>query len=189
MKWRCGSTIDPANREISLARVGPVLLLTLGLSGALAAPAAAQNLDAGKPPSQIFAEGCAGCHRSVRDFKNGVSASFLREHYTTSSDMASTMAAYLTGVRGDPRSSSPPPKSNGATATREPASTDNSRDRRTPQAGEPKATSQTGDPKAAPAGANRTRPGTARAETSKPAAAGETKQPAPQPPPLEEFEE
>lgn len=172
-----------------MARVWPVLLLTLGLSGPFVAGAAAQNLDAGKPPSQIFAEGCASCHRSVRDFKNGVSASFLREHYTTSSDMASTMAAYLTGVRGDPRSASPSPKSNGAAATREPPSTDNSRDRRTPQTGEPKAASQAGDPKAAPPGPNRTRPGAARADASRPAAAGEAKPPAPQPPPLEEFEE
>jgi hypothetical protein len=164
-------------------------LSTLGLSGAVAVPAAAQNLDAGKPPSQIFAEGCAGCHRSVRDFKNGVSASFLREHYTTSSDMASTMAAYLAGVRADPRSSPPSPKSSGAAATtaREPASTDNPRDRRTQQSGDSKPVSQAPDPKATPPGSRATRPATARAEATKPATPAETKPPVP--PPLEEFEE
>src|SRR5579863_3703724 len=57
--------LKPANkREISVARIWPVLLWTLGLSAGLAGPVAAQNLDAGKPPSQIFAEACAGCHRS-----------------------------------------------------------------------------------------------------------------------------
>jgi hypothetical protein len=175
-------------REISLARVWPVLFWTLGLGGALVAPAAAQNLDAGKPPSQIFSEVCANCHRSVRDFKNGVSSYFLREHYTTSSDMASTMAAYLAGVRSDPRSS--PPKPATAATAREPAPSDNPRDpRRTQQNGDPKAPSQTGDPKATPPGPTRTRPGTARADAAKPGTAGETKPPAPVPPPLEEFEE
>jgi hypothetical protein len=199
-----GGPVQPLNpaddREISLARIWPVLLWTLGLGGALVSSAGAQNLDAGKPPSQIFAEGCANCHRSVRDFKNGVSVSFLREHYTTSSDMASTMAAYLAGVRSDPRSASPAPKSNGTTAAtpREPPATENPRDRRTqqsgdskpaPQTGDPKAASQAGDPKATPPGSSRTRPGTARAEAAKPGTAGETKPPAAAPPALEEFEE
>jgi len=168
-----------------LARIWPVLFWTLGLGSALTAPASAQNLDAGKPPSQIFSEVCANCHRG-RDFKNGVSASFLREHYTTSSDMASTMAAYLAGIRSDPRSS-PSPKPGAATATtaREPPAGDNPR--RTQQSGDPKAASQTGDPKATPPGSSRARPGTARADVSKPGTAGETKPPAP--PALEDFEE
>jgi hypothetical protein len=170
--------LNPADdREISLARVWPVLFWTLLLAGALAAPAAGQNLDAGKPPSQIFSEVCASCHRSVRDFKGGVSSYFLREHYTTSADMASTMAAYLAGVRSDPRT--PPAKPSGTTAVtgREPA--DNPRGR--PQ--------QTAEPKAAAPspGSSRTRPGTARADAAKPAASAETKPPTP--PPLEEFEE
>jgi hypothetical protein len=183
--------LNPADdREISLARVWPVLFWTVGLGGALMAPAAGQNLDAGKPPSQIFSEVCANCHRSVRDFKSGVSSYFLREHYTTSADMASTMAAYLAGVRSDPRGpSSPQPKPSTPPATtttaREPApGIDNPRDPRRPQ--------QTVDPKAAPTpppGANRTRPGTARADASKPATAADAKPPVPTPPPLEEFEE
>jgi mono/diheme cytochrome c family protein len=167
------------DQEISVARVWPVLFWTLGLGAALAAPAAGQNLDAGKPPSQIFAEACAGCHKSARDFKNGVSASFLREHYTTGADMASTMAAYLTGVRTEPPRSSPPPKPSGTAAAREATPTDTPRGR--PQ--------QASEPKAPP---TRTRPGTARTEATKSAAATETKPPAPPappPPPVEEFEE
>jgi hypothetical protein len=152
------------------------------LGAALALPAAAQNLDAGKSPGQIFSEVCANCHRSVRDFRNGVSASFLREHYTTSSDMASTMAAYLSGARTDPRSQPAqpprPPASTATTAHEQPA------------APEPKRAQQGADPKAAATSpsqpANRNRPTTARAD-AKPA---ETKPPAAPPAPvLEEFEE
>jgi hypothetical protein len=176
--------LHPNDREIGLVRAWQALFWTLWLSGVLAAPAAGQNLDAGKPPAQIFSEVCATCHKSVRDFKGGVSSYFLREHYTTSSDMASTMAAYLSGVRSDPRAApSTPPKPVGtpATATREQPASDSQRDqRRTPQAPEPK-TAQT--PAQAAPGPNRTTtrvgPG-ARAEAPK----AETK-----PPPLEEFEE
>jgi hypothetical protein len=76
--------------------------------------ARAQNLDAGKPASQIFAEVCANCHRSTREVRNNPSTSFLREHYTTGSEMASIMAAYLTASGGDPRApggGQPKPKS------------------------------------------------------------------------------
>jgi hypothetical protein len=170
-----------------LARAWRTLPWALSLSAAsaaLALPAAAQNLDAGKSPAQIFSEDCATCHRSVRDFRNGVSASFLREHYTTSSEMASTMAAYLSGARADPRPSPAGRQpASPATAAREPAAPEPQR--------EPKRAQQGADPKAAAASqaASRNRPATARADTSKPA---ETKPPAepPQPAPaLEEFEE
>jgi hypothetical protein len=150
------------------------------LGAALALPAAAQNLDAGKSPGQIFSEVCASCHRSVRDFRNGVSASFLREHYTTSSDMASTMAAYLSGARTDPRSQPAQPG-------RQPASTATTAHE--PAAPEPKRAQQGADPKAAATSqaASRTRPTPARADATKPA---ETKPPAAPPAPvLEEFEE
>jgi hypothetical protein len=151
------------------------------LTAVLALPAVAQNLDAGKSPGQIFSEVCANCHRSTRDFKNGVSASFLREHYTTSSDMASTMAAYLSGARSDPRFVPARPSrepATPATTGREPAAPDSQRDPRRAQQG--------GDPKAAATGpaSSRNRPTTARAEASKPA---ETKPPPA--PVLEEFEE
>ncbi|MBX9648732.1 MAG: hypothetical protein K2X57_16945, partial [Xanthobacteraceae bacterium] len=66
------------------------------------------NLEAGKSPSQIFAGTCNACHKSPRGLLKSVPASslpgFLRQHYTTSSDMASVLASYLV--------------SNGATDTR-----------------------------------------------------------------------
>ena len=81
------------------SRVGGLCVLTL----TLVAPARAQNLDAGKPASQIFSEVCANCHRSPREVRNNPSVTFLREHYTTGSEMAAGMAAYLSASGGDPR--------------------------------------------------------------------------------------
>jgi hypothetical protein len=60
---------------------------------------AQENLDAGKTPSQLFAGGCSACHRSPRGLLRTVSPSslqsFLRQHYTTSPNMAGVLASYL----------------------------------------------------------------------------------------------
>jgi hypothetical protein len=73
-----------------------VILLVAGFAANLAQ---AQNLEAGKSPSQIFAGTCTACHKSPRGLLKSVNASalpgFLRQHYTTSSDMASVLASYL----------------------------------------------------------------------------------------------
>src|SRR3981189_1280552 len=81
------------SRALSLATV------TL-LIGCLAAiPVRAQNLEAGKRPAQIFAGTCNACHKSPRGLLRTVPAgslpSFLRQHYTTSGDMASLLSAFL----------------------------------------------------------------------------------------------
>lgn len=64
-----------------------------------AIPATAQNLEAGKPPSQIFSSTCSLCHKSSRGLLKSVSPGslpgFLRQHYTTSTDMAAAMSAYV----------------------------------------------------------------------------------------------
>src|SRR5690348_9423951 len=69
---------------------------------------AQENLDAGKSPSQLFAGTCNVCHKSPRGLLKTVSPSslpsFLRQHYTTSPNMAGVLASYLV--------------SNGATDTR-----------------------------------------------------------------------
>ena len=61
--------------------------------------AQAQNLDAGKSPSQLFAGTCNACHRSPRGLLKTVSAGslpgFLRQHYTTSGEMASQLSSFL----------------------------------------------------------------------------------------------
>jgi hypothetical protein len=81
------------SRALSLATV----MLLLG--GFAAAPVRAQNLEAGKSPSQIFAGTCTACHKGARGLLKTVAPGslpgFLRQHYTTSSEMASVLSAYL----------------------------------------------------------------------------------------------
>src|ERR1700688_4937900 len=90
------------SRALSLATV----MLLIGCFAAI--PVQAQNLEAGKSPSQIFAGTCSACHKSPRGLLKTVPAGslpgFLRQYYTTSSDMASLLSAFLV--------------SNGATDTR-----------------------------------------------------------------------
>jgi hypothetical protein len=90
------------SRALSLATV------TLLIGGFAAIPVRAENLEAGKSPSQIFAGTCNACHKSPRGLAKtvpaGSLAGFLRQHYTTSPEMASLLSAFLV--------------SNGATDTR-----------------------------------------------------------------------
>jgi hypothetical protein len=77
-----------------------VLVLVFALAGA-SAPAVAQDLTAGKTPAQLFRSDCSECHRSpnglarIRDVR--LLADFLREHYTTKSETAGALAAYVVG--------------------------------------------------------------------------------------------
>ena len=82
-----------SSRALSLAAV-------MFLIGCLtAASAQAENLDAGKSPSQIFAGTCSECHKSSRGLLRKVPAGslpgFLRQHYTTGGQMAAVLSAYL----------------------------------------------------------------------------------------------
>ncbi len=83
------------SRALTLAAV----TLLIGCFGAVPARAQAQKLEAGKSPSQIFAGTCSACHKSPRGLLKTVPAGslpgFLRQHYTTSSDMASLLSAFL----------------------------------------------------------------------------------------------
>ncbi|MGY4288340.1 hypothetical protein ACVWXO_007560 [Bradyrhizobium sp. LM2.7] len=93
-----------SSRALRLATV----LLLIGFGAADAVLAQATNLEAGKAPSQLFAQTCNACHKSPRGLLKTVAPGslpgFLRQHYTTSSDMAGVLASYLV--------------SNGATDTR-----------------------------------------------------------------------
>jgi len=84
------------------------VLVLFGFGAADDALAQAQNLEAGKSPSQLFAQTCNACHKSPRGLLKSVPPSslpgFLRQHYTTSANMARSLASYLV--------------SNGATDTR-----------------------------------------------------------------------
>jgi hypothetical protein len=83
------------SRALSLATV----TLLIGCLSAGTAHAQVTNLEAGKSPSQIFAGTCTACHKSPRGLLKTVPASslpgYLRQHYTTSSDMASVLASFL----------------------------------------------------------------------------------------------
>jgi hypothetical protein len=69
----------------------------------------AQNLDAGKTPAQIFSGTCSACHSTPRGLLKSVGPGqlpgFLRQHYTTGSEMAGTLAGFLiqsgAGVKAD----------------------------------------------------------------------------------------
>jgi hypothetical protein len=83
-------------------RVAPAIGLFVGLVPALAH--AQTSIDQGKTPAEIFAIDCATCHKSPRGLAHGKSsselASFLAEHYTSSKDQASALAAYVMGAGG-----------------------------------------------------------------------------------------
>ena len=91
------------SRALSLATVTLLIgCLTAGVARAV------ENLDAGKSPSQIFSNTCSACHKSPRGLLKNVSASslpgFLRQHYTTGTDMASVLSSYLiSNGAADPR--------------------------------------------------------------------------------------
>jgi hypothetical protein len=72
------------------------------LALAVASSAEAQgNLDQGKTAAQLYVSACATCHKSPQSASKAKwlfgLESFLREHYTSSSESASTLAAYLKG--------------------------------------------------------------------------------------------
>jgi len=83
------------SRALSLATV----TLLIGCCVAVPAWAQATNLEAGKSPSQIFAGTCTACHKGPRGLLKTVPAgslsSFLRQHYTTSPEMATLLASFL----------------------------------------------------------------------------------------------
>jgi len=98
-----------------LSRALRLATVTLLIGCFAAIPVQAQNLEAGKSPSQIFAGTCSACHKSPRGLLKAVPAGslpgFLRQHYTTSSDMASLLSAYLISHGAtDTRYGGTPPK-------------------------------------------------------------------------------
>ncbi len=69
------------------------------------APAPAEDFTAGKTAAQLFHSDCGECHRSPsglrRDRDVRALADFLREHYTTKSETAGALAAYVSGFAPD----------------------------------------------------------------------------------------
>jgi hypothetical protein len=83
---------------LSRALILATVMLWIGCFAAERA-LAQENLEAGKSPSQIFAGTCNACHKSPRGLLRSVPAGslpgFLRQHYTTSPNMANVLSAYL----------------------------------------------------------------------------------------------
>ena len=85
-------------RALISATVLPATVMLL-VGAFAAAPVRAENLEAGKSPSQIFAGTCSACHKGrrgrLKTVAPGSLPGFLRQHYTTSSDMAGVLSAYV----------------------------------------------------------------------------------------------
>jgi hypothetical protein len=100
----------------ALAALGIIVVLT-------GTAANAQNIDQGKSAAKLFADGCTTCHRSPRGLAKGrfklTLYLFLKDHYASNADSASTLADYLESVdgnrRGPSRAAAKPSRS--ATAT------------------------------------------------------------------------
>ena len=80
------------------------ILAGLATAGYPAFARAQVNIDQGKPPAVIYANDCATCHKTPRGLAVGKTSatlsSFLREHYTASTEQASALAAYVLGAGG-----------------------------------------------------------------------------------------
>jgi hypothetical protein len=97
------------SREVRVFRRFVPMIGLLAVWGMVvaAAPARAQvNIDQGKSPSEIFSGDCGTCHKSAKGLANGRNAGalagFLREHYTSSAQQASSLAAYVLGAGSGP---------------------------------------------------------------------------------------
>jgi hypothetical protein len=102
------TAIPRLEKQGMLSRALSLATVTLLIGCLTAGVAAAENLDAGKSPSQIFSSTCNACHKSPRGLLKSVSASslpgFLRQHYTTGTDMAAVLSSYLiANGAADPR--------------------------------------------------------------------------------------
>lgn len=85
------------------------------------------DLDEGKSPQQMFSNACVVCHQSPQGLAKGRSAgqlgSFLRQHYTTGTGQAATLAGFLTSGgldRGGPTPVRASPGEEPTTTSRKP---------------------------------------------------------------------
>ena len=88
----------------------PIAAVMTGVAlatGTIAGAVAQANLDAGKTPAQMFAQGCSACHRTPQELAPA-GRDFLIQHYTTGPRQADAMAAYLQAVRSEPARAAKP---------------------------------------------------------------------------------
>jgi hypothetical protein len=77
-------------------------LITAAAGPALTPAWAQANLDAGKSPAKIFAQGCGSCHATPHELHD-IRRDFLVQHYTTGPEQAALIADYLEAMRSEPR--------------------------------------------------------------------------------------
>ena len=87
------------SRTNALVVLLAISFVTVCITGSASAQ---ENLESGKTAAQLYATNCASCHKSPQSVTKtkrifGLE-SFLREHYTPSSQSAATIAAYLNGL-------------------------------------------------------------------------------------------
>jgi hypothetical protein len=91
-------------KEIRVSLRG--LVIILGLVVPCATAYAQTDYSAGKTPAQLFSGDCSVCHKSPRGLAKNRDArtltGFLREHYTSKTESAGALAAYLLGNPGAP---------------------------------------------------------------------------------------
>ena len=97
-------------RHLSLQKLRRSLFV-LGVATALVGGAAhTQNLDEGKSPARLFADGCAACHHSARGLAKGrfrlTLFLFLQKHYASNSSSAWALTSYLESVDSPRRAQS-----------------------------------------------------------------------------------
>ena len=144
---------------------------------------AGENLDAGKSPSQIFSNTCSACHKSPRGLLKNTPASslpgFLRQHYTTGTDMASVLSSYLiSNGAADPRyQSKDQPKQKDAKQDGKPDQPDRL-GRRQPSAAPPAQEASRPDADRAPPRGEGARPGRDAKRLARPHAPPEAAKPA-----------
>jgi hypothetical protein len=109
-----------ASERASLRKVWVSLLVPCAILVLSGGAAHAQNLDQGKSPAKLFADGCAACHHSPRGLAKGrfrlTLFLYLQDHYASNSSSAWALPliwnpsmAPRAADRGTPRSLRPPP--------------------------------------------------------------------------------
>ena len=94
-------TSSPRKSLRNLAALAAIVVLACGTARAQ------ENLDAGKSPQKLFAEGCSTCHRSAKGLAKGRFSFtlylFLQKHYAANSSSAWALTSYLEAVDAEKR--------------------------------------------------------------------------------------
>jgi len=102
-----------------MRRYGAVFAAGLAFVVLAGGASAQEDLEKGKSGAELFAKDCAICHKTPQAVVKGGSPGegFLRQHYTSGSQTAAILAAYLRGIQPPAeRAARPKPKAKPAGA-------------------------------------------------------------------------